>query len=77
MVCISMLNDIIGMIPGSVICMNLAILPAPSTLAASYSEEGICFRPARNTTMDDPNCHTANREMVKSVYLGLPSHDTP
>ncbi|MNI70122.1 hypothetical protein D3C73_1259140 [compost metagenome] len=67
------MNRIIGVSIGTVMEMNLLIRPAPSTIAASYRSVGIFLSPARNSTMEEPNCHTTSRLIVNKAMEGLPS----
>jgi len=66
-ICMMRLNRMIGESSGMVICQKMRIRPAPSILAASYWLTGICFRPARKSSMDEPNCQTVTRLMVPNA----------
>src|SRR5579875_3551650 len=60
--------------PGSVIWMNSANRPAPSTAAASYRLGGIFCTPAMNKTMHSPNsAQVPMRPTEGSAQVKLPS----
>lgn len=61
---------------GNVTEKNVLIFPAPSTFAASYSSAGTCFKPAKNNTMEEPNCQIPNNATVPNACLGLPNQST-
>ena len=70
-----MLKKMVGVSIGIVIFQNCFIGEAPSMAADSYREFGICFRPERKISMQEPNCHTPISTMTNSAVLGLPSRD--
>ena len=75
MICWMRLKKIVGVSIGMVIFQNCCILEAPSSEADSYREFGICFSPERNTSIQEPNCHTPIRTMTNRAVLGLPSRE--
>ena len=48
---------------------------APSTLAASYNDCGICFNEDKKISMEEPNCHTARIISTQIAVFVLPSQD--
>ena len=46
---------------------------APSTDAASYSVDGICFKADKKISIEDPNCQTASIINVHMAVLLFPS----
>ena len=60
--------------PGSVTAKNSRTAPAPSTRAASYSDVGIFWMPARNSTMHRPNVtHVPIEPTARSAQSKSPS----
>jgi len=70
-ICMTRLKSIIGVRRGKVILKNIPGFDIPSTVAASYNSFGICFNPARNITIDEPNCQTVRRLIVNRANFGL------
>ena len=75
MICWMRLKKMVGVSMGMVIFQNCWNLDAPSSEADSYREMGICFRPERNTSIQEPNCHTPISTMTSRAVLGLPSRE--
>ena len=66
----------VGVSRGSVILKNWRNLPAPSMLAASYRDGGICLSEDRKISIEEPNCQTASKIKVQIAVFLSPSQDT-
>ncbi|MMZ65953.1 hypothetical protein D1872_284000 [compost metagenome] len=72
-VCMIMLNRMMGLRSGSVIRKNFLTGLAPSTLAASYISGEIFFNPARKISIEEPNCQTDREISITSAAFGSPN----
>lgn len=65
----------VGVSMDMVIFQNWVKRDAPSMEADSYRDWGICLRPDKKTSIQEPNCHTPIRMMTNRAVSGLPSRE--
>ena len=74
-VCMIKLKKMVGVNMGSVIRKKRRTAVAPSILADSYNDIGICLSPDKKFSIDDPNCHTDKIIKVQIAVSVLPIQD--